>query len=345
MTQKRIRDYGIAVGHLKTGPRNKITDVAGVRVGHCTLTDPNHRTGVTVIEPCTDNIFSRKMIAACHVINGFGKSAGLVQISELGTLESPIALTNTLNVGSVWDAVAAEMDRRCRQDHVEMHSLNPVVGECNDAAFNRITDRPVREAHVLQAMACASEDFEEGAVGAGAGTTCFGLKGGIGSASRRIEIAGGAYTLGVLVQSNHGTLRNLTISGRPVGLEIEKKLADISAECDKGSIMMVVGTDLPVTSRQLGRILRRCAAGLARSGSYYGHGSGDVVLGFTTANRLPYQGMPRLWPMEVLSENALEGAFEACAEATEEAVLNSLVCAEGAVTLSGKQIHSLKEFL
>ena len=343
--QRRIREYGIRIGRFPTGPRNKISDVPGVRVGHATLRDAQHQTGVTVILPAMDNLFRRKMVASAFVLNGFGKSQGLVQIGELGTLETPIALTNTLNVGKVWDALAEYMARRCREDGVEMHSLNPVVGECNDASFNRICDRPVTMEHVLSAIETAAEDFEEGAVGAGTGTICFGLKGGIGSASRVIEIAGTAYTLGILVQSNHGRMQNLLIGGRPVGEEIENKLKAPSQTCDQGSIMMIVGTDLPLSSRQLGRILRRCAAGLARSGSYYGHGSGDVVIGFSTANRIPMDGMHQVRTLKMISENTLELAFEACAEATEEAVLNSMVCAEGAVTLSGKQIHSLKEFL
>ena len=230
-----------------------------------------------------------------------------MQIDELGTLETPIALTNTLNVGKVHDALVSYMAARCAEDRVEMCSINPVVGECNDAALNAITDRPVEERHVLQAIETASEDFEEGCVGAGAGTVCHGLKGGIGSASRVLEIAGGRYTLGVLVQSNHGTLEELHVMERPLGREIiQKRNAQPAQEPnDRGSIMMVLATDLPVSDRQLRRILKRCAVGLARNGSYFGHGSGDVMIGFTTANRVPHGGMHRVIAQQVLTEHTL----------------------------------------
>ena len=189
MNKKRIADYGIQIGCMKKGGLNKITDVPGVRVGHATLCDEHHHTGVTVILPCEDNMFAQKLTAASFVLNGFGKTQGLVQIDELGTLETPIALTNTLNVGLVHDALVGVMAERCKADHVAMHSINPVVGECNDAQLNDIVDRPVHEEHVRVAIESACVDFDEGDVGAGAGTVCHGLKGGIGSASRIIEIA------------------------------------------------------------------------------------------------------------------------------------------------------------
>lgn len=217
MNRKRLSDYGIRVGCMPTGPLDKITDVPGVTVGHATVRDARHHTGVTVIMPCEDNMFAKKLTAASFVLNGFGKTAGLVQVDELGTLETPIALTNTLNVGLVHDALVTVMAERCAADHVAMHSINPVVGECNDSQLNAIVDRPIHEAHVREAIAGACRDFDEGDVGAGAGTVCHGLKGGIGSASRQIEIAGKTYTLGVLVQSNHGCLEELTVCNRPSG--------------------------------------------------------------------------------------------------------------------------------
>lgn len=343
----RIADYGVQVGSLPRGARNKITDVPGVRVGHATISDERHHTGVTVILPCADNMFKNKLTAASFVLNGFGKTQGLVQIDELGTLETPIALTNTLNVGKVHDALVGYMDARCRADGVEMSSINPVVGECNDAAFNAITDRPVEAAHVMRAIETASEDFEEGCVGAGAGTVCHGLKGGIGSASRVLEIAGGRYTLGVLVQSNHGTLEELHVMERPLGKEIiEKRRAQPTPEPnDRGSIMMVLATDLPVSDRQLRRILKRCAVGLARNGSYFGHGSGDVMIGFTTANRMPHGGMHRIVAQQVLTEHTLEFAFRAAAEATQEAVLNSLTAATTMMGINGKTYESITKYL
>lgn len=347
MNRKRLSDYGIRVGCMPTGPLDKITDVPGVTVGHATVRDARHHTGVTVIMPCEDNMFAKKLTAASFVLNGFGKTAGLVQVDELGTLETPIALTNTLNVGLVHDALVTVMAERCTADHVAMHSINPVVGECNDSQLNAIVDRPIHEAHVREAIAGACRDFDEGDVGAGAGTVCHGLKGGIGSASRQIEIAGKTYTLGVLVQSNHGCLEELTVCNRRLGEEIiAKRNARPAPEPnDRGSIMMVTATDLPVSDRQLRRIIKRCSVGLARCGSYFGHGSGDVMIGFTTANRMPAGGMHRVIPQQVLTEHTLELAFRAIAEATQEAVLNSLCCADAVTAEDGRVFESISKYL
>lgn len=345
----KIGEYGIRVGVMEPGPLDKITDVPGVAVGHATIDDARHHTGVTVILPCEDNMFRSKLTAASYVLNGFGKTQGLVQIDELGTLETPIALTNTLNVGVVHDALVSYMVERCKNERIDLQSVNPVVGECNDARLNTIADRPVTAAHVREAIRNACADFEEGAVGAGAGTICHGLKGGIGSASRRLCIAGGTYTLGVLVQSNHGCLEELTVCGRRLGEEILRGRASAQAGIpegrDRGSIMMIVATDLPVSDRQLRRILRRCPVGLARCGSYFGHGSGDVVIGFTTANRVPHGGMDRVLEQKVLTEHTLETAFRAVAEATQEAVLNSLACAREMTALDGTLCESLARYL
>jgi len=343
----RIADYGVQVGAMPRGRLNKITDVPGVRVGHATIDDPHHHTGVTVIMPCEDNMFRSKLTAASFVLNGFGKTQGLVQVDELGTLETPIALTNTLNVGRVHDALVTYMAQRCAQDRIDMRSINPVVGECNDAALNAITDRPVTQQHVMQAIENACEDFEEGCVGAGAGTICHDLKGGIGSASRTMMIAGQTYTLGVLVQSNHGCLQELHVLERPIGREIieKRKQKPDPAPNDLGSIMMVVATDLPVSDRQLRRILKRCSVGLARNGSYFGHGSGDVMIGFTTANRMPHGGMHRVIEHRVITEYSLEAAFRAAAEATQEAVLNSLAAAHEVASPDGRVYECLGRYL
>lgn len=347
MNRKRIADYGIRVGDIPRGPRNKISDVPGVTVGHATLCDARHHTGVTVIMPCADNMFKNKLTAASFVLNGFGKTQGLVQVDELGTLETPIALTNTLNVGKVHDAMVTYMQGRCEADRVPMHSLNPVVGECNDASLNAICDRPVTAEHVFAAIAGCSADFEEGAVGAGAGTVCHGLKGGIGSASRQVVIAGQTCTLGVLVQSNHGCLEELTVCGRRLGEEIiaRRNEAPQAEPNDRGSIMMVVATDMPVSDRQLRRILKRCAVGLARCGSYFGHGSGDVMIGFSTANRMPHSGMHRFVEQRVVTEYSLEMAFRAVADAAQEAVLNSLACAQETVGSDGKVYEAIGRYL
>lgn len=274
MERNRIRDFGIVPGRLETGKRNKITDVPGVKVGHCTVKTEENHTGITVIVPGADNAFAQKYTAAAYVHNGFGKSAGLVQVEELGTLETPIALTNTLNVGKVWDAMVDIVVEQCEQDGLEPMSINPVVGECNDSRINQIQKRVVGADEVRQAFASASEEFEEGDVGAGAGTICYGLKGGIGSASRVIRIGEKEYTIGVLVQSNFGATEDFVLNGESVGAKIldwKQEKDDMAAsEEDKGSIMSILATDLPLTSRQLRRILRRTGVGIARTGGYTG---------------------------------------------------------------------------
>lgn len=349
MEKKRIRDYGIIIGRLKPGKRNKITDVPGVLVGHSTIKNQEHHTGVTVILPGEDNAFARKYTAASYVHNGFGKSCGLVQIDELGTLETPVALTNTLNVGLVWDAVAEYVIRRCRADHIAVRSLNPVVGECNDSRINHIEERAVREEHVMEAISEACADFEEGDVGAGTGTVCYGLKGGIGSASRILQIGDKEYTIGILVQSNFGATIDFVLNGMAAGKKIlnMKKERDslASAEQDKGSIMTVLATDLPVSHRQLKRIIRRTAVGIARTGAYTGHGSGEVMIGFTTANRIPAVSEGSFLSQSMIHEDLIDQAFQAAAEAAQEAILNSMVCAEQAVGTGGEIYESLADFL
>lgn len=337
--KKRIRDYGIIIGRHETGPLNKLTDVPGVTVGHCTVDTEKHKTGVTVILPCRDNMFEKKLTAAAFVHNGFGKTAGTLQIEELGTLETPIALTNTLNVGLVHDAMVDYMTERCRNEGIEVKSLNPVVGECNDSNLNNIVRRAVTKEHVFEAIRTASPDFAEGDVGAGKGTVCFGMKGGIGSASRLVKIGGETFTVGVLVQSNFGSTRNFVLDGKPLGDILAARIEDIKK--DEGSIMMVVGTDLPVSDRQLKRLIRRCGVGLSRCGSFMGHGSGDIMLGFTTANRIP-QDEPFVEIRQV-GEEYLNDAFEAVAEATEEAILNSLSMADTVTGYNGNTRYCLTD--
>lgn len=322
---KRIREYGIVIGEGRTGKRNKITDVPGVRVGHATVDTEEHKTGVTVILPCRDNPFTNKLTAAAYIHNGFGKTQGILQMEELGSLETPIALTNTLNVGRVHDAMVDYMIGLCEKEGVEVSSINPVVGECNDSTLNWIQERVVGKAEVEAAIASACEDFDEGAVGAGTGTVCFGCKGGIGSSSRVITYDNRDYTLGVLVQSNFGRTRDLRLDGQKVGELVAEQIEE--AELDRGSIMIIVATDLPVSDRQMKRIIRRTTAGLSRCGSYMGHGSGDIIIGFTTANRIPANGDKEVLEMKILREDRLEAAFRAASDAAEEAILNSLAAA------------------
>lgn len=343
MYQKRINEYGITVGRLPRGPRNKITDVAGVLVGHKTIDNEQNKTGVTVIIPAPGNVYDQKLPAAAFVWNGYGKTAGLMQIDELGVLETPIALTNTMNVGLVWDGLVEYAARQCAQDDIDLYSLNPVVGECNDSRINNILHRAVQPQDVLEAVESASADFEEGAVGAGRGTICHGLKGGVGSASRVVMLDGKKYTLGVLVQSNHGKLEDLTVDGMRLGEGLTVR--DLGVTANRGSTIIVMATDLPCSPRQLGRILRRASVGLARLGSYVAHGSGEVMIGFTTARRIPNRPTSDILPSQEMNEIRLDLAFRAIAEATEEAVLNSMVCADPCKRLDGEIVHSLKEFL
>ena len=330
----------LKIGRLDHGALNSIGDVPGVRVGHCTIDNVRHKTGVTVVLPCEDDIFKRKMIAAQHVLNGFGKTAGLMQIAELGTLETPIALTNTLNVGKVHDAMVEYMCREAEARGYAITSVNPVICECNDASLNDIRHRAVEAEHVFSAISAATSQFEEGDVGAGKGMTCHDLKGGIGTSSRVITIDGERFTIGVMVQTNHGSLSDLRIDGQPVGMDIERRIHEDTP--DQGSCIMIVATDLPVTSRQLTRIIRRCSVGLARLGSYIGHGSGEVMIGFSTANRIPEQA--GCFALRCIHESQINKAFRAVAEATEEAVLRSMYYAGTVTGYSGKVRRSLSEF-
>ena len=313
---ERVRELGCKPGRLSPGPLNAITDVGGVRVGHTTLVrPPNVRTGVTIILPHNGNLFQQKVRGAVFVGNAFGKLAGSTQVQELGTIESPIALTATLNVFKVADAVLDHM--LGLPGNEDVRSLNPLVGETNDGGLNDIRARPVSREDVLAAIRSAKEGpVAEGAVGAGAGTVAFGWKGGIGTASRKT----GAYTTGVLVQSNFGgTLRMCGASFPAPG----------SGTTRGGSIMMVVATDAPVDARQLERMAARTIWGLARTGSNGSNGSGDYGIAFTT-----HQGPP------TLSNDQISPLFEAVIEATEEAILNSLTQAE-TVTSNGRTVEAI----
>ncbi len=318
------------IGRLPHGPKNLLSDVPGVRVGHATVDEGDCHTGVTVIVPPRENPFTDKLIAASAVFNGYGKTLGLVQVDELGTLETPIALTNTLNVGKVHDAIVSYMLRICARDQVALTSVNPVVCECNDSRLSRIARRPVGEREVFAALESASADFSQGAVGAGRGTVCYGMKGGIGSSSRVMTVDGTDYTLGVLVQSNYGASADFRPTALPDGL----------SPSDQGSIILVVATDLPVSSRQLKRILRRTSVGMARLGSYIGHGSGEIAVGFTTARP---QAHGSFQSIQALREDLLDLPFRAAGECAEEAILQSMWHAAPDRTLDGRPLLSLRE--
>ena len=321
----------LSIGKLPHGERNLITDVPGVRVGHATVDAGNCHTGVTVVLPPGSNPFTDKLTAACCVFNGFGKTLGLVQVEELGQLETPIALTNTLNVGKVHDAMVSYMLDICRRDSVKLTSVNPVVCECNDSWISDIAKRPVGEKEVFAAIEAASADFAQGAVGAGRGTVCYGMKGGIGSSSRLMELDGKKYTMGVLVQSNYGASGDFRAACLPENL----------AECDRGSIILIAATDLPLSSRQLKRVLKRTSVGMARLGSYIGHGSGEIAVGFTTAKSTPCGGS--FQTQTFLREDLMNLPFRAVGECAEEAILQSMLYASPDKSLDGTPIPSLRD--
>lgn len=339
-----IREYGYQIGSGKTGINNDITDIPGVTVGHKTIVDEKHHTGVTVVLPCEGNVFLRKPVAAAYALNGFGKTIGTIQLEELGVLETPIALTNTLNVGKVSDALIGYTIEQCHRSGKEVYSINPVVGETNDCRINTIADRVVDEADVLEAISHAGKRIEQGNVGAGAGTVCFGLKGGIGSSSRVFHFGGKEYTLGVLVQSNFGRMEDLTVVNQPIGKKIAEAVRGELSE-DKGSIMIIVGTDIPLTARQLKRVIKRAAVGMIRCGSYMGHGSGDVFIGFSNANCIGDQDNHQIINLSGFPEDKMDLIFRLTGEASEEAILNSMLCADAVVGLKGETYHSLKEFV
>jgi D-aminopeptidase len=321
----RIRDLGVHPGIFSPGPLNAITDVAGLRVGHRTIWEGESvRTGVTAILPHGGDLFNEKTPAAVYTGNGFGKAAGFLQVQELGNIETPIVLTNTLSVGR---AVEAVVNWTLKQPgHEKIRSVNAVVGETNDGYLNDIRGMHVTTEDVIAAIeSAASGPVEEGAVGAGTGTSVFGWKGGIGTSSRHLPQSLGAYTIGVLVQSNFGGV--LMIDGMRVGELLGK--FDFSDEIKKpaeGSCMIVIATDAPVSSRNLERMAKRAPLGLARTGSYMGNGSGDFIIAFSTQNKITADASPL--KIEELQNDAMDPLFLATVEAVEEAVYNSLVAAK-----------------
>jgi D-aminopeptidase len=320
----RARDLGVAPGVFPPGAANAITDVAGVRVGHTTLvTGDAVRTGVTAVLPHGRNLFRQKVPAAVFVGNAFGKLAGSTQVEELGTLETPIVLTNTLAVGTAVQAVVAYTLEQAGNEDVK--SVNALVGETNDGGLNDIRGFPVTAEHVLAAIrSAAGGPVAEGSIGAGTGTRCFGWKGGIGTSSRVIPSQYGGYVVGVLVQTNFGGV--LTVAGAPVGRELDRyAFGPEPGGTDGGSCMIVVATDAPLDARDLRRLAARAVFGLARTGSSFSNGSGDYAIAFSTAPEARVfhgEAVPRM--RLLLPSEGATPLFEAALEATEEAVYNSL---------------------
>lgn len=336
----RPREAGIIIGVLPAGKMNAITDVDGVRVGHVTrMEGTNIRTGITAIIPHPDNVFQHKVPAAIYIGNGFGKLAGYSQVMELGLIETPIILTNTLSVPVASNAlITYSLEHPGNQD---VRSVNPVVGETNDGYLNDIRGRHITELDVLKAIEIASAGIvPEGNIGAGTGTVCFGFKGGIGTASRKLPESLGGYTVGVLVQTNFGGV--LVVNGVPVGVELGKYTFKNMIKSADGSCMIIVATDAPITSRNLKRLAIRALLGMGKTGGIASNGSGDYVIAFSTHESLreSYQSESNLTGDRELRNDRMSPLFMAAIEATEEAIINSLFAAE---TMQGYQGRIVEE--
>jgi len=338
----RMREFGIETGIIEPGEWNAITDVPGVKVGQVTLIQgENIRTGVTAILPYAGNIYQNKVPGAVYVANGYGKLTGYTQIEELGTIETPIILTNTLSVPTAANALIGYTLSLPGNERVG--SVNAVVGETNDGWLNDIRGRHVKTEHVIEAIKKAqSGPVEEGCVGAGTGTTCYGFKGGIGTASRKLPESRGGYTVGVLVQTNHGGV--LQINGFPVGIRLGNYY--MSRDLDdspEGSCMIVVATDAPLDSRNLKRLAKRALLGIARTGGFYSSGSGDYAIAFSTAEglRVPHRSPSPTMQIEILRNRKVSPLFLAAAEAAEEAILNSLFKARDMEGKDGRKVEAL----
>jgi len=364
----RARDLGIVVGRYQPGPLNAITDVAGVKIGHVTLIrgegplKPGEgpvRTGVTVIIPRED-VWHKKVPAGAFVLNGTGEMTGLAWVAESGFLEYPIALTNTLNVPRVANGVMSWMIKRYPGIGISDDTLTPVIAECDDSRLNDSQGRHVSEQDVQAALDGATAGpVAEGNVGAGTGMVSYGFKGGIGTSSRRLSEEDGAYTVGVLVNANHGRREELAIAGVPVGRLYEREgvplgsappvpteregalLGSVSPAGAEGSIIVIIATDAPLDGRQLGRLAKRAALGLARTGSTARHGSGDFMLAFSTGNTIPHYPKDRAFVMTHLADTHLNPLLSATVEATEEAVLNALTMASTMVGRDGRRVEAI----
>lgn len=345
--QKKIRELGVKIGELPVGNKNCITDVEGVRVGHVTLDFPIDGentyacTGVTAILPHGGNLFEEKVTAASYVINGFGKTTGLVQVNELGVIESPIMLTNTFGVPAVTQGTLEYMLENSPEIGISTGTINLVVGECNDSSLNSIRSCPVTPKHAIEAIQSATDGVaDEGAVGAGKGMICFGYKGGIGSSSRivRVDNENISYTVGCLVLSNFGESSEFQADRYTLMTEQNES----TLKPTDGSIIIVLATDAPLSSRQLQRVIKRCGIGLGRTGSHYSHGSGDIVIGFSTAHKIPHSSETVVETRTQLREDhpMMNQLFTAAAEATEEAIINSLSQAVTTTGRNGKTVNA-----
>jgi D-aminopeptidase len=344
--RRRLRELGYAVGRFPPGERNALVDVPGVLVGHRTLREGERlRTGVTAILPHGGNLYSEKVLGACHVVNGYGKAAGLSQLAELGTVEGPLLLTSTLSVGPVWEGGLRHVLDQNPEAARDRDTVNVIVGECFDGWLSDARSLAVRAEHALEAIAAAADDeAREGALGAGTGTTCFGYKAGIGGASRHTD----PHLLGCLVCSNYGSRRDLHLLVGGPGPDGDAPGPPADGEApgsptEGGSIMIVLGTDAPLSERQLRRLAARATFGLGRAGSFASHSSGEYVIAFSTAQRIHHRGDSARLELRLLRDDSAElrRLFEAAGEVVHEAVLNSLCSAD---TTEGRDGHRVEAF-
>ncbi len=349
----RARELGLPLGRFKPGKHNAITDVEGVLVGHSTIISGEAgplkvgegpvRTGVTAIMPNLGNIFMERMVGGGFVLNGAGEVSGMTQVMEWGLIETPILLTNTMSVGSVSDAVVRYMVNRYPGIGDEHDVIIPIVGECDDSWLNDISGRHVKAQHVLDAINNASSGpVAEGSVGGGTGMITCDFKAGIGTSSRKLPEAMGGYTLGVLVMSNFGKMHNLRVGGLPVGEVLAERFREMPRRQQSyGSIIAVVATDAPLLAHQLNRLCKRVALGIGRVGSYAAHGSGEIVVGFSTANNIPRRTQKMVAKVKILLDQRLDPLYEAVMEATEEAILNSMCMAGPMDGINGNFVPAL----
>jgi D-aminopeptidase len=343
MKRRSIRELGIKIGKFEPGPHNNITDVKGIKVGHTTLKEKEDtRTGVTVIMP-NDKIFMDKLVANSFILNGAGEVSGLIQINEWGLLETPIALTNTMSIGNVSNGLSQWMSKKFERIWNSRDVVIPVVGECDDSFLNDTNSFPITPEHVTAAIKNAvCGPFEQGSVGAGTGMICCDLKAGIGSSSRIIHLDGIDYTIGVLVLSNFGHLSDLRVDGYPVGRILEKHQGNYKKRINNyGSIIAVVATDIPTSPHQIQKLCKRAALGIGRVGSYAAHGSGEIIIGFSTSNIIKHNTKKPHYKLNIILDSHLNQAYEATIESVEEAILNSMTYSEGMQGIEGNNVPGI----
>ncbi len=347
MSRGRARDYEVVIGTLPTGPHNAITDVAGVLVGHTTLNSDDDgsvaRTGVTVIHPNWRRIFEERVVGNAFVLNGAGELSGITQVSEWGLIETPLTLTNTMSVGICSRGVVDYMLNRHEGIGDQHDVLIPLVGECDDSWLNDVSAQHVTTEHVREALErAAGGPVPEGNVGAGTGMITCDLKSGIGTSSRVVQVGDELLTVGVLVLSNFGTVDQLRVDGAPFGRHLERLgYGDDARRVNYGSIIVAVATDAPLIPQQLGRVAKRAALGIGRCGSTANHGSGEIIVAWSTGNLVPRRSATHRFTWDVLADEAINPIYAATVEATEEAIVNSLFAAETMTGRLGRVVPAL----